>query len=79
MYSPFRGLDEFDVFMDAANRQVAIKLLIDHARESSNRSQYIFITPQTIRGVGGPDVRSHRLQDPERGQQTLNFVPRLSA
>jgi chromosome segregation ATPase len=49
MASPFRALDEFDVFMDAANRHLAMKLMVDHARTSHHRSQYILISPQGAR------------------------------
>ncbi|KND02887.1 DNA repair protein SMC6 [Spizellomyces punctatus DAOM BR117] len=74
MGSPFRALDEFDVFMDAVNRRVSMKAMIDNAREQDRACQYIFITPQTmgnVPGLGGPDVRVHRLQDPERGQTRI--------
>ncbi|CAG8453598.1 23060_t:CDS:10 [Dentiscutata erythropus] len=39
----------------------------------SDCTQYILITPQDASNVSpGPDVRVHRLQDPERGQGILN-------
>eukprot|EP01099_Mayorella_cantabrigiensis_P006142 TRINITY_DN5083_c0_g1_i1.p1 TRINITY_DN5083_c0_g1~~TRINITY_DN5083_c0_g1_i1.p1 ORF type:complete len:436 (+),score=90.50 TRINITY_DN5083_c0_g1_i1:44-1309(+) len=71
--SPFRAMDEFDVFMDAVNRKVSIKLLIDVAREQGAK-QFIFITPHDPSVIGqGPDVRIHRLRDPERAQSTLDL------
>ena len=78
MRNPFRALDEFDVFMDAVNRRISMKLLIENARTSEHPCQYIFITPQDMShvqgiGIGGSDVRIHRMRDPERGQTTLNF------
>jgi len=42
--TPFRAMDEFDVFMDAGNREVAIKLLLEVANEQKGR-QFIFISP----------------------------------
>ncbi|KAJ3163667.1 Structural maintenance of chromosomes protein 6 [Geranomyces michiganensis] len=75
MGSPFRALDEFDVFMDAVNRRMSMSAMIENAREADRPCQYIFITPQTmsnVPGLNGPDVRVHRLLDPERGQQTLS-------
>jgi chromosome segregation ATPase len=56
MGSPIRCLDEFDVFMDQANRDVTMKLIIGAARKSVGR-QYILITPQAISnaGVGNAD------------------------
>ncbi|CAM9144224.1 unnamed protein product, partial [Hapterophycus canaliculatus] len=42
---PFRVMDEFDVFMDAASRNVAIKEVLEHAASKSSK-QHILITPQ---------------------------------
>ncbi|GJJ74285.1 structural maintenance of chromosomes protein 6 [Entomortierella parvispora] len=71
MASSIRCLDEFDVFMDAVNRRISMQMLIDTARESDG-VQYILITPQDASSVSpGPDVRVHRLHDPERNQQTI--------
>ncbi|KAG0091325.1 Structural maintenance of chromosomes protein 6 [Podila epicladia] len=72
MSSTLRCLDEFDVFMDAVNRRISMQMLIDTAR-GSDGVQYILITPQDASSVSpGPDVRVHRLHDPERNQGTLN-------
>ncbi|OCT47698.1 Structural maintenance of chromosomes protein 6 [Cladophialophora carrionii] len=43
---PIRCLDEFDVFMDAVNRNTSVKLLIDGARHSTS-GQFILISPGT--------------------------------
>ncbi|KAG9290012.1 hypothetical protein G9A89_010318 [Geosiphon pyriformis] len=73
MGCPIRCLDEFDVFMDAVNRRISMRMMIETARES-DCIQYILITPQDASSVSpGPDVRVHRLQDPERGQGTLTI------
>ncbi|KAH9925422.1 P-loop containing nucleoside triphosphate hydrolase protein [Epithele typhae] len=70
---PIRCLDEFDVYMDAANRRVTMKMMIDMAN-TSNRKQYILITPQDMSHISfGNSVRVHRMSDPERGQGTLAF------
>ncbi|KAJ3219759.1 Structural maintenance of chromosomes protein 6 [Dinochytrium kinnereticum] len=77
MANPFRALDEFDVFMDAVNRRISMKLMIEHARTDAVSRQYIFITPQDmshVPGLGSSDVRIIKLQDPERNQRTLNFA-----
>ncbi|RHZ75652.1 hypothetical protein Glove_212g65 [Diversispora epigaea] len=72
MGCPIRCLDEFDVFMDAVNRRISMKMMIETAREA-DCTQYILITPQDASSVSpGPDVRVHRLQDPERGQGILD-------
>ncbi|CAG8508446.1 4752_t:CDS:10, partial [Paraglomus occultum] len=71
---PIRCLDEFDVFMDAVNRRISMKMMIESAREA-DCIQYILITPQDASSMlPGPDVRIHRLLDPERGQATLQLT-----
>ncbi|KAK8858693.1 hypothetical protein IAR55_002922 [Kwoniella newhampshirensis] len=66
---PIRALDEWDVFLDAANRKVAAKSLMDGARESDGK-QFILITPQDMAGidVSGPDKKIIRMADPTRNQ-----------
>lgn len=46
--SPFRAMDEFDVFMDAINRRIATQTLLEFAREKAEL-QFVLLTPQ----VGG--------------------------
>ena len=73
MGSPIRCLDEFDVFMDSVNRSTSMTMMIQAARRAVGR-QFILITPQAMNDVDmGPDVRIHRMLDPERGQQTLPY------
>ncbi|TBU45032.1 P-loop containing nucleoside triphosphate hydrolase protein [Dichomitus squalens] len=70
---PIRCLDEFDVFMDAVNRRISMRMMIDTAN-TSNRKQYILITPQDMNNIHvGNTVRVHRMTDPERGQGVLAF------
>ncbi|KAJ9106077.1 hypothetical protein QFC21_001216 [Naganishia friedmannii] len=73
---PLRCLDEFDVFMDAHNRKLAMSLLMEAAKFQTDR-QYILITPQDMAGVSfGPGVKAHKMPDPERGvgrQARLDF------
>ncbi|PIL22905.1 hypothetical protein GSI_15601 [Ganoderma sinense ZZ0214-1] len=70
---PIRCLDEFDVFMDAVNRRISMRMMIDTAN-ASNRKQYILITPQDMNNIHvGNTVRVHRMTDPERGQGVLAF------
>ncbi|KJE93467.1 hypothetical protein CAOG_04255 [Capsaspora owczarzaki ATCC 30864] len=58
MPSPFRVLDEFDVFMDQVNRSLSAKLLTDFAALQPFR-QHILITPQSIdpQVSGRKDIR----------------------
>ena len=46
--SPFRCLDEFDVFMDLMNRKISMQLMLEEAK-SQGRRQFIFFTPQDMR------------------------------
>ncbi|TIA89765.1 hypothetical protein E3P99_01907 [Wallemia hederae] len=63
---PIRCLDEFDVFMDAVNRKISMKMMIDTAK-SSTGIQYVLITPQDMSSITlGKEVKVHRMQDPER-------------
>ncbi|KAJ7781699.1 P-loop containing nucleoside triphosphate hydrolase protein [Mycena maculata] len=71
---PLRCLDEFDVFMDAVNRRISMKMMIDTANQS-DKKQYVLITPQDMNNVAiGRTVRVHRMTDPERGQGVLGFA-----
>ncbi|KAF2869097.1 structural maintenance of chromosomes protein 6, partial [Massariosphaeria phaeospora] len=73
MGSPIRCLDEFDVFMDSVNRDRAMNMIINAARQAIGR-QYIIITPQAMDNVDSQDdVRIIRMRDPDRGQTTINF------
>ncbi|ORX60808.1 P-loop containing nucleoside triphosphate hydrolase protein [Piromyces finnis] len=69
MACPIRGLDEFDVFMDAVNRRISMKMLIESARDTA-QTQYIMITPQDMSNIQdlGLDnsLRIIRMDDPER-------------
>lgn len=59
MGAPIRCLDEFDVFMDAVNRNISVNLLIDGARQSIGR-QFILISPGTKTDIrSAPDVKVH--------------------
>ncbi|KAF5830374.1 hypothetical protein DUNSADRAFT_14671, partial [Dunaliella salina] len=48
--SSFRCLDEFDVFMDAINRRIAVETLLENALELPDK-QYVLLTPQDIQAV----------------------------
>lgn len=62
---PLRCLDEFDVFMDAVNRRISMKMMIDTAN-ASDKKQYILITPLSVSTEIGKTVRVHRMSDPVR-------------
>ncbi|KAJ2237875.1 Structural maintenance of chromosomes protein 6 [Coemansia sp. RSA 485] len=65
MNCPVRALDEFDVFMDAANRAIAMNMMVGSA-QSKSETQFILITPQDL-GVKPSEIVSIlRLAPPKR-------------
>ncbi|CAH1773617.1 unnamed protein product [Owenia fusiformis] len=75
MESPFRCLDEFDVFMDAINRQISMNMMLGMAKQNLDK-QFIFLTPQDMSKLKVcPELRIFRMPDPDRGSGTLNFRP----
>ncbi|NXJ38160.1 SMC6 protein, partial [Ciconia maguari] len=74
--SPFRCLDEFDVYMDMVNRRIAMDMILKVA-DSQHHQQFILLTPQSMSSLPmSSHIRILRMQDPERGQRTLNFQNR---
>ncbi|XP_069462028.1 structural maintenance of chromosomes protein 6 [Ambystoma mexicanum] len=74
--SPFRCLDEFDVYMDMVNRRISMDMMLKMA-DSQRFRQFILLTPQSMSSLPTSSlIRILRMQDPERGQTTLPFLPR---
>ena len=79
--TPFRVLDEFDVFLDPVSRKLVIESLIMMAK-SMNHRQFIFITPQDVSNVEtDPMLKVLKMTPPARNevaggltQQTLDFA-----
>ncbi|KAG2467980.1 SMC6 protein, partial [Polypterus senegalus] len=74
--SPFRCLDEFDVYMDMVNRRISMDMMLKIA-DSQRYRQFIFLTPQSMSSL--PDsnlIRILRMRDPDRGQTTLPYQRR---
>lgn len=66
--SPFRCLDEFDVYMDMANRRVAMEMMLEISMHDLMK-QFIFLTPHDISSLPRSDqIRVWKMADPERGQ-----------
>lgn len=66
--SPFRCLDEFDVFMDMANRRVAMEMMLEIAM-NDKLQQFIFLTPHDISSLPqSSQIRVWKMADPERAQ-----------
>nr|XP_033793150.1 LOW QUALITY PROTEIN: structural maintenance of chromosomes protein 6 [Geotrypetes seraphini] len=73
--SPFRCLDEFDVYMDMVNRRISMDMMLKMA-DSQRFRQFILLTPQNMSSLPSSSlIRILRMQDPERGQTTLPFLP----
>ncbi len=78
--TPFRVMDEFDVFLDPVARKIALRTMINLAKEMSHR-QFIFITPQDLSNIPtDPQLKIFHLKPPKRSnvvgeaaQQTLQF------
>ena len=78
--TPFRVMDEFDVFLDPVARKIAMENLVRVAMEMGHR-QFIFITPQDVSNLQtNPKLRVFKMKPPARNnpvggaqQQTLNF------
>ncbi|KAL3792589.1 hypothetical protein HJC23_005559 [Cyclotella cryptica] len=78
--TPFRVMDEFDVFLDPLARKIALKTLITTAKEMEHR-QFIFITPQDLSSLKtDPKLKIFQMRPPARNayvggpqQQTLDF------
>jgi len=74
METPFRAMDEFDVFMDAVNRRLSIEMLTEAGREQKHR-QFLFISPHDTSHIPqSSEVKVIKMTPPERGQSTLNFA-----
>ena len=65
MASPFRCMDEFNVFMDAFNEKISIQLLVQSATKNK-RVQHLFLLPELnvhqLRLEGNPHIKVHRLK-----------------
>jgi len=78
--TPFRVMDEFDVFLDPVTRKLIIDTLIAVGEGMPHR-QFIFITPQDVSNVeSSPTLKILKMKPPERRQvagghtqQTLEF------
>ncbi|KAJ8399397.1 hypothetical protein AAFF_G00411090 [Aldrovandia affinis] len=65
--SPFRCVDEFDVYMDMKNRRISMDLLLSLSERQLLR-QFIFITPQSTSNLPESSrIKIQVLPDPERG------------
>ncbi|NWW11028.1 SMC6 protein, partial [Oreocharis arfaki] len=74
--SPFRCMDEFDVYMDMVNRRIAIDMILERADFQRHR-QFILFTPLSMSSLPtSAHIRILRMPDPPRDQRTLHFQNR---
>ncbi|OQS02309.1 structural maintenance of chromosomes protein 6 [Thraustotheca clavata] len=65
--SPFRVMDEFDVFMDSINRTHTLQLLVETSKQAS-RKQFIFVTPNDLSSIKEDAmVKIQKLNPPRDG------------
>ncbi|XP_035666452.1 structural maintenance of chromosomes protein 6-like isoform X3 [Branchiostoma floridae] len=77
MESPFRCLDEFDVFMDMVNRRISMEMMMKVAQDHRHK-QFIFLTPQDMSYLRDQSImRMWRMPDPDRGTGVLPFERRV--
>jgi structural maintenance of chromosomes protein 6 len=71
--SPFRALDEFDIFMDAIYRKESMDLLIKIAKKNHSNRQLIILTPHDTSQIKlDSDIKIFKLKKPQRGSgQTI--------
>ena len=77
--SPFRIMDEYDVFMDEQTRKTTLNMLRDYALGPNQRGrQFVIITPHSLNDIRTSNrCRLNKMPDPERKsakgpqQQTL--------
>jgi len=82
--TPFRVMDEFDVFLDPVSRKIALKTMVKIAKEMEHR-QFIFITPQDLSSLTEDKMlKIIKLKAPVRSQvaggpkQSILEFPRVS-
>ena len=63
--SPVLFLDEFDVYLDKANRDRAYSLIMSAAQKSL-REQYVFLSPEEVPIKQNEFVKFYKLDDPVR-------------
>eukprot|EP00040_Diaphanoeca_grandis_P034331 m.212603 g.212603 ORF g.212603 m.212603 type:complete len:1121 (-) comp33128_c0_seq1:378-3740(-) len=75
METPFRCLDEFDVFMDDVNRKLSIQMMIDVAKGQGHR-QFVYLSPLGMKVLekykADPTIKVIRMKKQVSGQTSLD-------
>lgn len=66
--SPFRLMDEYDVFLDEISREITLKTIQQYALDKEQKGrQFIILTPHNVTGVVTTnEVRVKRMPTPHR-------------
>jgi chromosome segregation ATPase len=66
--TPFRVMDEYDVFLDELARKVTLNQIVDYVADPrQKKKQFIIITPNNLKDVkSGNHVKIVKMKDPER-------------
>jgi chromosome segregation ATPase len=70
--SPFRVMDEYDVFLDEQTRKTTLNMLRDYALSPKQRArQFIIITPHNLNDIRTSNrCRLNKMPDPEKQAAT---------
>lgn len=72
--SPFRILDEYDVFMDMINRRISMDMMIETAAHKT-KHQFIFLTPLSMSNLKiSRSIQICRMPDPDRKQNSQEEI-----
>lgn len=72
--TPFRVMDEFDVFLDPIARKIALETMIKVAKSFEHR-QFIFITPQDVSNITTDSkLKIFQMEPPKRNQLVGGIV-----
>ena len=72
--TPFRVMDEFDVFLDPIARKIALQTMIKVAKSFEHR-QFIFITPQDVSNITTDSkLKIFQMEPPKRNQLVGGIV-----
>lgn len=68
--TPFRVMDEYDVFLDELSRTLTLTQIQDYAKDvKQSKKQFIVITPNSLKGIRtGNTTKVVKMADPERRQ-----------
>jgi len=77
MEAPIVAMDEFDIFMDEANRKISTELLLKSSMDRKDR-QSIFLTPQNLSHIkADPRVKMIVMKPARERQSQVSQSPTI--